>query len=223
VYDGEISAPALGVALEVWDDQGVRVPPGTPGEMVIVQPMPSMPVGFWNDPDGTAYRAAYFETFPGVWRHGDSITLTDRGTIVIHGRSDSTLNRQGVRLGSAEIYSAAESSPEIADSLVVGVEQPDGGYWMPMFVVPSPDCTDVDGLPERVKARVRTQASPRHVPDEVIVAPGLPHTRTGKKLEVPVKRLLLGGDPDVVLSAGAVDDESALRWIVEFANTRRGV
>jgi acetoacetyl-CoA synthetase len=223
VYDGEISAPALGVALEVWDDQGVKVPPGTPGEMVIVQPMPSMPVGFWNDPDGTAYRAAYFETFPGVWRHGDSITLTDRGTIVIHGRSDSTLNRQGVRLGSAEIYSAAESSPEIEDSLVVGVEQPDGGYWMPMFVVPSPDCADVDGLPERVKARIRTQASPRHVPDEVIVAPGLPHTRTGKKLEVPVKRLLLGGDPDVVLSAGAVDDESALRWIVEFANTRRGV
>ncbi|MCW2750871.1 MAG: acetoacetyl-CoA synthetase [Aeromicrobium sp.] len=223
VYDGEISAPALGVALEVWDAEGVRVRPGVPGEMVIVQPMPSMPVGFWNDPDGKAYRAAYFETYPGVWRHGDSITLTDRGTIVIHGRSDSTLNRQGVRLGSAEIYSAAESSPEIEDSLVVGVEQPDGGYWMPMFVVPSQDCADVDGLPERVKARIRTQASPRHVPDEVIVAPGLPHTRTGKKLEVPVKRLLLGGEPDAVLSAGAVDDESALRWIVEFANTRRGV
>jgi acetoacetyl-CoA synthetase len=221
VYDGEISAIALGVSLEVWDDDGKQVSPGTAGEMVITRPMPSMPVMFWNDPERKAYEAAYFETFPGVWRHGDSITLTDRGTVVIHGRSDSTLNRQGIRLGSAEIYAAVESLPDVQDSLVVGVEQPDGGYWMPMFVVPTEDC-DVDGLPDRIKERIRTQTSPRHVPDEIIIAPALPHTRTGKKLEVPVKRLLLGGDPSKVLSLGAVDDTAALEWIIDFAANRSG-
>ncbi|MEO6605698.1 MAG: acetoacetate--CoA ligase [Aeromicrobium sp.] len=221
VYDGEISAIALGVSLEVWDDDGKRVPAGVAGEMVITRPMPSMPVSFWNDPDRTAYEGAYFETFPGVWRHGDSITVTDRGTVIIHGRSDSTLNRQGVRLGSAEIYAAVESLPDVLDSLVVGVEQADGGYWMPMFVVASPDC-EVDGLPDRIKARIRERTSPRHVPDEIIIAPALPHTRTAKKLEVPVKRLLLGGDPTKVLSAGAVDDTEALQWIVDFAVRRRG-
>ena len=179
-----------------------------------------MPVAFWNDPHRTAYESAYFDTFPGVWRHGDSITVTDRGTVVIHGRSDSTLNRQGVRLGSAEIYAAVELLPDVLDSLVVGVEQPDGGYWMPMFVVPTEGC-DIDGLPDRIKARIRTQTSPRHVPDEIIIAPSLPHTRTAKKLEVPVKRLLLGGEPGKVLSAGAVDDPVALQWIIDFANDRR--
>ncbi len=220
VYDGEISAIALGVSLEVWDDEGQPVAPGTAGEMVITRPMPSMPVAFWNDPHRTAYESAYFDTFPGVWRHGDSITVTDRGTVVIHGRSDSTLNRQGVRLGSAEIYAAVELLPDVLDSLVVGVEQPDGGYWMPMFVVPTEGC-DIDGLPDRIKARIRTQTSPRHVPDEIIIAPSLPHTRTAKKLEVPVKRLLLGGEPGKVLSAGAVDDPVALQWIIDFANDRR--
>ena len=221
VYDGEISAVALGVSLEVWGDDGKPVPPGTAGEMVITRPMPSMPVMFWKDPDRTAYEGAYFETFPGVWRHGDSITVTDRGTVVIHGRSDSTLNRQGIRLGSAEIYAAVESLPDVQDSLVVGMEQPDGGYWMPMFVVPAEGC-DVGGLPDRIKARIRTQTSPRHVPDEIILAPALPRTRTGKKLEVPLKRLLLGADPDKVLSVGAVDDTAALHWIIEFARERRG-
>ncbi|GAA3512536.1 acetoacetate--CoA ligase [Aeromicrobium panaciterrae] len=219
VYDGEISAIALGVSLEVWDDDGRRVAPGTAGEMVITRPMPSMPVMFWNDPERVAYEGAYFETFPGVWRHGDSITVTERGTVIIHGRSDSTLNRQGIRLGSAEIYAAAESLPDVHDSLVVGVEQPDGGYWMPMFVVPAEDC-ELDGLADRIKTRIRTQTSPRHVPDEIIIAPALPHTRTGKKLEVPVKRLLLGGDPDKVLSKGAVDDLPALEWIIDFAQSR---
>ncbi|WP_332642141.1 acetoacetate--CoA ligase [Aeromicrobium sp.] len=219
VYDGEISAIALGVSLEVWDDDGRQVEPGVAGEMVITRPMPSMPVSFWNDPDRSAYEGAYFETFPGVWRHGDSITVTERGTVVIHGRSDSTLNRQGVRLGSAEIYAAAESLPDVVDSLVVGVEQPDGGYWLPMFVVPA-EGSDVEGLPDRIKARIREQTSPRHVPDEIIIAPALPHTRTGKKLEVPVKRLLIGGDPAKVLSAGAVDDMAALHWIIDFAKQR---
>ncbi len=222
VYDGEISGPALGVALEVWGDDGRPVPPGVSGEMVITQPMPSMPIGFWNDPDGSTYRDTYFAEFPGVWRHGDSITLTDRGTIIIHGRSDATLNRNGIRLGSAEIYEAVESLPEVLDSLVVGVEGADGGYWMPLFVVVAGDRDTVDEaeIDRRVRDRLREHTSPRHVPDEVIVAPILPHTKTGKKLEVPVKRLLAGQRTGEVISAAAVDDPAALDWIVNFASER---
>jgi acetoacetyl-CoA synthetase len=221
VWDGEISAAALGVALECWGDDGRPVPPGEPGEMVITAPMPSMPVRFWGDDDGSAYRDAYFATYPGVWRQGDAITITERGTVIIHGRSDSTLNRHGVRLGSAEIYEAAESLLEVEDSLVVGVEQPDGGYWMPMFVVPRPGAAPDPDLPARVKAEIARRTSPRHVPDEVVVVPALPHTRTGKKLEVPVKRILQGADPARVSSAGAVDDPAALDWLVRFARERR--
>ena len=221
VWDGEISAAALGVALECWGDDGRPVPAGEPGEMVITAPMPSMPVRFWGDDDGSAYRDAYFATYPGVWRQGDAITITERGTVVIHGRSDSTLNRHGVRLGSAEIYEAAESLPEVEDSLVVGVEQPDGGYWMPMFVVAQAGVAATDDLPARVMAEIARRTSPRHVPDEVVVVPALPHTRTGKKLEVPVKRILQGVDPARVSSAGAVDDPDALDWLVRFARERR--
>jgi acetoacetyl-CoA synthetase len=220
VYDGEISAVALGVSLEVWDDDGLRVPPGVAGEMVITRPMPSMPVGFWNDPDDRAYRDAYFATYPGVWRHGDAITVTERGTVVIHGRSDSTLNRNGIRLGAAEIYEAAESLPEVEDSLVVGVEQKDGGYWMPMFVVPAGGVPHAD-LPDRVRSVIALRTSARHVPDEIVLAPALPHTKTGKKLEVPVKRILQGADPARVASAGAVDDPVALQWVIDFARKRR--
>lgn len=219
VYDGEISAVALGVALEVWDEDGRPVPAGTAGEMVITAPMPSMPVGFWGDPDGEAYRDAYFSTFPGVWRHGDAISLTDRGTVVIHGRSDSMLNRNGVRLGSAEIYEVVEAMHDVEEALVVGVEQPDGGYWMPMFVVPGPGAAA--GLPERVRTEIARRASARHVPDQVVLVPALPHTKTGKKLEVPVKRILQGADPERVASIGAVDDPEALRWIIDFARTGR--
>ncbi|WP_205471368.1 acetoacetate--CoA ligase [Nocardioides sp. SYSU D00038] len=220
VWDGEISSVALGVALEVWDDDGRPVLPGTAGELVVTSPMPSMPLRFLADPDGSAYRDAYFSTFPGVWRHGDSITLTERGTVVVHGRSDSTLNRHGVRIGSAEIYAAVEALAEVEDSLVVGIELADGGYWMPMFVVAAAGA-DAGALPEAVRAQVRRVASPRHVPDEVVVVPALPHTRTGKKLEVPVKRILQGADPGRVSSEGAVDDPAALRWLVAWARARR--
>ena len=220
VYDGEISGVALGVSLEVWDDTGRPLPAGAAGEMVITEPMPSMPIGFWNDPDDEAYLETYFADFPGVWRHGDAITMTDRGTIVIHGRTDATLNRNGVRLGSAEIYDAVESLPGVADTLVVGVERPDGGYWMPMFVVVSDSSVDGEEIGRRIRDRLREQTSPRHVPDEVIVVPALPHTRTGKKLEVPIKKLLAGQQTGEIISAGAVDDTSALDWFVEFAQQR---
>lgn len=220
VYDGEISGLALGVSLEVWDEHGKPVPAGTPGEMVITKPMPSMPVAFWGDPDGEVYRSSYFEEFPGVWRHGDAITLTERGTVIIHGRSDATLNRNGIRLGSAEIYDAVESLPDVADSLVVGVERPDGGYWMPLFVVASDMAEDHELVGRRIRDRLRERTSPRHVPDEVIFVPALPHTRTGKKLEVPVKRLLSGQTAGEVASLGAVDNVDALRWFVDFKAER---
>lgn len=220
VYDGEISGIALGVSLEVWDDSGHPLPPGAAGEMVITEPMPSMPIGFWNDPDNEAYLETYFAEFPGTWRHGDAITMTDRGTIVIHGRTDATLNRNGVRLGSAEIYDAIETLPDVVDTLVVGVERPDGGYWMPLFVVVADDTADHEEIGRRIRDRLREQTSPRHVPDEVIVVPALPHTKTGKKLEVPIKKLLAGQQTGEIVSAGAVDDSSALEWFVEFARER---
>jgi acetoacetyl-CoA synthetase len=220
VYDGEISAVALGVSLEVWNEHGEPVPADTPGEMVITRPMPSMPIGFWNDLDGEAYRSTYFDEFPGVWRHGDAITLTDRGTVIIHGRSDATLNRNGIRIGSAEIYDAIETLPDVADSLVVGVERPDGGYWMPLFVVPDGRAEDHELVGRRIRERLREHTSPRHVPDEIIFVSSLPHTRTGKKLEVPIKRLLAGQSTAEVVSRGAVDDPDALQWFVQFARER---
>ena len=215
VWPGELSAPYLGVALDAWDESGNPVR-GEVGELVITKPMPSMPVSFWNDADGSRYRAAYFEMFPGVWRHGDWITITDHGSIIVHGRSDSTLNRHGIRMGSADIYQAVERLPEIAEALVIGAEQPDGGYWMPLFVVLANGVELSDDLQERIKATVRSEVSPRHVPDEIIVAPGIPHTRTGKKLEVPIKKLLQGGDPARVVEKSAVDDPALLDWYAKL-------
>ncbi|WP_067710235.1 acetoacetate--CoA ligase [Nocardia yamanashiensis] len=211
VWPGELSAPYLGVALDAWDENGKPVR-GEVGELVITEPMPSMPVRFWNDPDGSRYHDAYFDMFPGVWRHGDWITLTDHGSIVVHGRSDSTLNRHGIRMGSADIYQTVEALPEIAEALVLGVEQPDGGYWMPLFVVPVPGVDLTDELKARINAAIRTEVSPRHVPDEIIQAPGVPHTRTGKKLEVPLKKLFQGADPATVVARTAIDDPDLLDW-----------
>jgi acetoacetyl-CoA synthetase len=217
VWPGELSAPYLGVALDAWDESGKPVR-GEVGELVITKPMPSMPVSFWNDADGSRYRSAYFEMFPGVWRHGDWITITDHGSIIVHGRSDSTLNRHGIRMGSADIYQAVERLPEIAEALVIGAEQPDGGYWMPLFVVLADDVELTDELRERIKRTIRDEVSPRHVPDEIIVAPGVPHTRTGKKLEVPIKKLFQGADPARVVEKSAVDDPALLDW---YANLKR--
>jgi acetoacetyl-CoA synthetase len=217
VWPGELSAPYLGVALDAWDESGKPVR-GEVGELVITKPMPSMPVAFWNDADGSRYRSAYFEMFPGVWRHGDWITITEHGSIIVHGRSDSTLNRHGIRMGSADIYQAVERLPEIAESLVIGAEQPDGGYWMPLFVVLTDDAELTDGLRDRIKRTIRDEVSPRHVPDDIIVAPGVPHTRTGKKLEVPIKKLFQGADAARVVEKSAVDDPALLDW---YANLKR--
>jgi acetoacetyl-CoA synthetase len=211
VYPGELSAPYLGVALDAFDPAGNSVR-GAVGELVITQPMPSMPLSFWNDADGSRYRGAYFDVYPGVWRHGDWITITDRGTVVVHGRSDSTLNRNGIRMGSAEIYEAVEALPEVAEALVIGAEQADGGYWMPLFVVLADDAVLDEQLKERIATAIRRQASPRHVPDEVIVAPGIPHTKTGKKLEVPIKKIIQGSAPLDAVDAATVDAPNLLDW-----------
>lgn len=212
---GEISGPCLAVDVHAWDDDGKPVV-GQVGELVVTAPMPSMPLHFWNDPDGTRYRSSYFDTYPGVWRHGDWIEFTERGTAVIHGRSDSTLNRMGVRMGTAEIYRAVEALPEVTEALAVGVEDPDGGYWLPLFVVLRPGQVLDDALQARIVETIRRDASPRHVPDDIIQVPGIPHTLTGKKLEVPIKRTLIGRpagiDPD------AVDNAELLR---PFAELRR--
>ncbi|MGW5106402.1 acetoacetate--CoA ligase [Nocardia sp. NPDC004123] len=211
IWPGELSAPYLGVALEAWDESGHSVHDAV-GELIVTQPMPSMPVAFWNDPDGARYRDAYFDMYPGVWRHGDWITCTPHGSVIVHGRSDSTLNRNGIRMGSADIYEVVEALPEIAESLVLGIEEPGGGYWMPLFVVLAPGRELTDELRQRIAATIRTALSPRHVPDVIIAAPGIPHTRTGKKLEVPLKRLLQGADPGRVVDPAAVDDPGLLSW-----------
>jgi len=217
VWPGELSAPYLGVAMDAWDESGKPVR-GEVGELVITKPMPSMPVSFWNDADGSRYRSAYFEMFPRVWRHGDWITITGHDSIIVHGRSDSTLNRHGIRMGSADIYQAVERLPEVAEALVIGAEQSDGGYWMPLFVVLADDAELTDELRERIKRTIRDEVSPRHVPDEIIVAPGVPHTRTGKKLEVPIKKLFQGADPARIVEKSAVDDPALLDW---YANLKR--
>jgi acetoacetyl-CoA synthetase len=219
VTAGELQRPNLGVAVASWDDDAKPVI-GELGELVVTEPMPSMPLYFWNDPDGARYRAAYFEPWPGVWRHGDWLEITERGTCVITGRSDSTLNRGGVRMGTADIYAAVESFPEVLDCVVLGVEQADGGYWMPLFVQLAPGEELTDDLVARLREAIRTTASPRHVPDEVIAVPGVPHTRTGKRLEVPLKRLFQGVDPAKAVNTGTVDDASLVEHYIAMAEER---
>jgi acetoacetyl-CoA synthetase len=221
IVPGELSAPCLGVALDAWDAQG-RSMRDSVGELVVTKPMPSMPLYLWNDPDGNRYRETYFSTYPGVWRHGDWITITGRESVIVHGRSDSTLNRNGVRLGSADIYQVVEKLPEIAEALIIGAEQPDGGYWMPLFVVLRDGTVLDDTLTRRIRDAIRDNASPRHLPDEILAVQAIPHTRTGKKLEVPVKKLLQGAGLGQVADSKAVDDPAALAFFADYHTRRSG-
>jgi acetoacetyl-CoA synthetase len=220
-WPGEISAPALGVALEARDEAG-RPVVDVVGEMVITKPMPSMPLYLWGDAQGERYRETYFSQFPGAWCQGDWITITPRGTVVMHGRSDSTLNRNGVRLGSADIYDALADVAEIRDCLVLGVEESDGSYWMPLFVVLTEGVSLDEALRQRIRAHIREHASPRHVPDEIIVVGAIPRTRTGKKLEVPLKRLMQGADAGQVLNPDTLEDPAAVTYFAELAQRRCG-
>jgi acetoacetyl-CoA synthetase len=221
VWAGEISGRCLGVDAQAYDEKG-RPVIGELGELVITKPLPSMPVGFWNDPGDRRYRATYFEDFPGVWRHGDWIRFTERGSCVIAGRSDATLNRGGVRLGTAEFYRVVEELPEVDDSLVVHLEDQAGGPGeLILFVVPTAGAQLDDALRKRLATELRTALSPRHIPDAVAAVPAIPHNLTGKKLELPVKRILLGDHPEDVVSRGALRDPGALDPFVEFAAERR--
>ena len=216
VWPGELSAPSLGVALDSWDARG-RPVRGAVGELVVTRPMPSMPVAFWNDPGGARYREAYFSTYPGVWWHGDWITITDRGSVVVHGRSDATLNRSGVRMGSSDIYHVVEQLDEIAEALVVGVERPEGEYWMPLFVVLNPGGDLDDVLTGKIRRAIREGASPRHVPDEIVAVPAIPRTLSDKKMEVPVKKLFMGVALDKAANIGATRSPQAVEYFAELA------
>ena len=220
VRAGEISCRGLGWAVEAFTPDGERCPPGVTGELVITQPMPSMPVGFWNDPDHTAYRHAYFEEFPGIWRHGDWITFTEDGACVITGRSDATLNRGGVRLGTSDFYAVVEALPEVADSLVVHLEdRTDAGELgdLLLFVMLAPGAELDDDLVGRIRSGLRRELSPRHMPDEIVAVPAIPRTLSGKKLEVPVKRILTGVAPEQAASRESLADPTSLDWYVARA------
>lgn len=217
-WPGQLSCPWLGVAVDAFDDTGTSLRDAV-GELVVTSPMPSMPVALWNDPGHRKYRESYFDTYPGVWRHGDWVTITSTHGISVHGRSDATLNRNGIRIGSADIYDIVEDLPEIAEAMVIGVERPDGSYWMPMFVVPAPGSVIDDETKDRICRRLRKEASNRHVPDDILTAPGIPHTRTGKKLEVPIKRILLGQPPTAVADPATVDNFDLLHWYAHHATT----
>ncbi|MEV4900996.1 acetoacetate--CoA ligase [Citricoccus sp. NPDC055426] len=220
VYLGHLQAPLLGVAVSARDESGTAVV-GEVGELVVSRPMPSMPVSFWGDADGSRYRGSYFETFPGEWTQGDWITETDEGGFVVHGRSDATLNRQGVRLGSADIYAAVQHVPEVADSLVIGVEEAGGGYYMPLFVVLQEGQQLTEGLTERITNTIRERTSARHVPDAVIQAPEMPVTHAGKKIEIPIKRLFLGHAPEDVLNRGSLANPGSVDWFLAAARAHR--
>ncbi len=222
VFRGEISGAALAVDVAAFDPAGNPVV-GELGELVIRAPMPSMPVRFWNDPDGSRYRATYFEDYPGVWRHGDWITFTPRGSCLIAGRSDATLNRGGVRLGTGEFYPVIEALEEVLDSLVVHLEDPDGGPGeLILFVVLADGVSFDEALRTRIITALRGALSPRHVPDTVEAVPAIPRTLTAKKLELPVKRILLGAPAAEVASRDALADPHALDAFVEYAAARRG-
>jgi acetoacetyl-CoA synthetase len=218
VYRGEIQARALGVAVEAWNDEGEAVV-GEVGELMVGRPMPSMPIYLWGDEDGSRYRESYFAMIPGVWRHGDWIEITDRGTAIIYGRSDSTINRGGIRMGTSEIYRAVLSLEEITDALVVDVPKPGTDGWMALFVVLREGVDLDDALIAEIATRVRTSASPRHVPDSVFEVAEVPRTLTGKVLEVPVKRILMGTPIEKALSRDSLSNPAALDYFVEMAKT----
>jgi acetoacetyl-CoA synthetase len=218
VHTGEIQCRCLGAKVEAFDGGGSPVV-GEVGELVITEPMPSMPTTFWNDADGSRYRESYFDVYPGVWRHGDWLKVTDRGSCVIYGRSDATLNRDGVRVGTSELYRVVEAQPEVRESLVVDTGQMGAEGELVLFVALE-EGADVDELRTRLVREIRTQLSPRHVPDEIIQVADVPKTLSGKRLEVPVKRILLGANPDEVASPDALSNPEALRAFAEIGRRR---
>jgi acetoacetyl-CoA synthetase len=220
VYEGELQARSLAAKVEAWDPEG-RPLIGEVGELVVTEPMPSMPLYLWDDPDGERYREAYFDTYPGVWRHGDWIEITDRGTAIISGRSDATINRGGVRMGTAEIYRVVLAVDAVVDALVVDVPR-DGEGWMPLFVVLREGAELDDDLVAEIRTRIREDCSPRHVPNEIVKVDAVPRTLSGKVLELPVKRILMGTDPEQAASRDSLANPEALDAFAAFSRERAG-
>lgn len=215
VYGGEIQCRALGCDLHALDEEGNRLEDEI-GEMVISKPMPSMPVFFWNDPNYEKYLSSYFNIYPGSWRHGDWVKITTHQGVIIYGRSDATLNRQGVRIGTAEIYRAVDTIAEIKDSLIVNIELPEGGSYMPLFVVLKEPHQLTEELKQRVKNALRSIYSPRHVPDEIIEVKDIPYTISGKKMEMPVKKMLMGKPLEKSVNIGAMKNPESLDYFIRF-------
>jgi acetoacetyl-CoA synthetase len=225
VYEGELQGRALGAAVRAFDEQGNELV-GEVGELVITEPMPSMPLFFWGDHDGSRYRESYFSTYPGVWRHGDWIKITERGSAIIYGRSDSTINRGGVRMGTSEIYRAVLALDEVSDALVVDLPRERAEDYMALFVVLRDGAVLDQELTRRIRERVRTDCSPRHVPDEVAQIAEVPRTLSGKVLEVPVKRILMGEAPERAVSRDSLANPAALDHFVSLAghwSSKRGI
>ncbi len=218
VYRGELQGRALGAAVESWDEEG-HPHLGEVGELVITKPMPSMPLFLWGDEDGSRYIDSYFDVYPGIWRHGDWIEITERGTAIIYGRSDSTINRGGIRMGTSEIYRAVLADDDIADALVVDIPKEGTEGWMPLFVVLADGATLTEDLKKRVAAEIRARCSPRHVPNEMIEIEEVPRTLSGKVLEVPVKRILTGTPVEKAASRDSLKNPAALDFFSEYAKT----
>jgi acetoacetyl-CoA synthetase len=216
VRAGELQARSLGAKVEAFDEEG-NPQIGEVGELVITEPLPSMPIYFWNDPEGERYRESYFDIYPGVWRHGDWIKVKDNGACVIYGRSDSTINRGGIRMGTSEIYSAVDKIEEVTDSLVVDIPREGGSSFMPLFVVLQEGVELDDDLKNEIKGSIKENTSPRHVPNEIFAVPEIPRTLNGKKLEVPVKKILSGTPPEEAASKESLSNPESLDHYVELA------
>lgn len=215
VYAGELQARALGAAVKAFNDKGEEVIDEI-GELVITEPMPSMPIYFWNDENGNRYKESYFDVYPGIWRHGDFIKITQRGSSTIYGRSDATINRGGIRMGTSEIYNALEGVPEILDSLVVDIPISDEQSYMPLFVVLKEGAQLSDDIVSRIREVIRVNCSPRHVPNEVFQVTELPKTLNGKKLEVPIKKILMGTSIEKAVNVGSLLNPDALQYFLSF-------
>jgi acetoacetyl-CoA synthetase len=220
VRAGEMQCRMLGAKVEAFDESGHPVV-GATGELVVTEPMPSMPIYFWDDPDGTRLHDSYFSLYPGVWRHGDWVKITSTGGCVVYGRSDATLNRGGIRSGAADFYRVLDGVPGIADSLVVDTSELGADGVLYLFVALDDTAGDPDALCELVRARLREDLSPRHVPDRIVVVDKLPRTLNGKKIEVPARRILLGTAAESAVTPGAVDDREALQRFVELLGSLR--
>ncbi|MCF4165867.1 acetoacetate--CoA ligase [Zavarzinia compransoris] len=220
VHAGEIQTRMLGMDVHAFDDDGKEILDAV-GELVVTRPFPSMPVFFWGDKDGRRYHESYFDVYPGVWRHGDFIKINDRGGCYIYGRSDSTLNRYGVRIGTSEIYRAVEQVEGVADSLIVCCELSGGTFYMPLFVKTAPGVTLDDQMRKSINSKLRQDYSPRHVPDEIHQVPDIPYTLTGKKMEIPVRKILMDWAPERAASRDAMTNPPALDWYIGLATRRR--